>query len=125
MNILIWILVAFVGLAFLFFSIVKIFGVPKKVFTSQKEAHWDQYGLTRNQVRLIGFAELFGAVTIWFWATPYLWLAQSGMVVLMIVTAGAMSFHARYDSVTKEGLPAIMQFSLNGMLLALTLFWVV
>ena len=124
MNIFIWIVVTLVSFTFIFFSTVKIFGVPKNIFTMQKETYFDNYGISRIQMRLIGLLELFGGMAIWFWATQYQWLAQIGMAVLVIVTLGAMSFHARFDSLTKDGMPAIIQFTLNAVLLTLTIFFV-
>lgn len=123
MNIAIWILVALISLAFVFFSMVKLFGVPTKLFEEQKEIYMGRYGLSRTQVRLIGLLEIFGGLTILLWATPYLWLAQIGMATLVFVTVGAISFHARYDSVFKDGLPAVIQFVLNSSLLVYTLFF--
>lgn len=120
MTILIWILVALVSFAFLFFGSLKITGLPAAMFKEQKENYFDNYGIGRNLIRLIGLTEVVSAILLLFWATPNGWLAQLGMVTLMCVTAGAMYFHNRYDSVTKDGLPAIIQFILNGVLLALT-----
>lgn len=120
MAILIWILVAIVALAFLFFGSVKITGQPAAIFKEQKENYFDNYGISRNLVRLIGLGEVVSAILLLFWATPNGWLAQLGMVTLMCITAGAMYFHNRYDSLTKDGLPAIIQFVLNAVLLGLT-----
>ena len=69
MNIAIWILVALISLAFVFFSMVKLFGVPTKLFEEQKEIYMGRYGLSRTQVRLIGILEIFGGLTILLWAT--------------------------------------------------------
>lgn len=122
MNIAIWILVALISLAFVFFSIVKLFGVPTGLYNEQKEVYMGRYGLSRTQVRLIGLLEIFGGLAILLWATPWLWVAQIGMATLIFVTVGAMSFHVRYDSVFKDGLPAVIQFALNSALLVYT-FW--
>ncbi len=123
MTIAIWTIVALVSLAFTFFSIVKIFGVPTKLHEEQRAIHQGRYGLTRTQVRLIGLLELFGGLAILLWSTPFLWVAQLGMASLIFVTIGAMTFHYRYDSVTKDGLPAVIQFGLNCSVLALTFLW--
>lgn len=124
MNIAIWSLVTLVSLAFTFFSIVKLFGVPASLYESQRVIHQERYGLTRTQVRLIGLLELFGGLSILLWATQWQWLAQLGMAALIVVTVGAMTFHYRYDSVTKDGMPALIQFALNCLLLTYTFTWV-
>lgn len=123
MTIAIWIIVALISFAFTFFSIVKIFGVPTKLYEEQRAVYQDRYGLNRTQVRLIGLLELFGGLTILLWATPLLWVAQIGMASLIFVTIGAMTFHYRYDSVFKDGLPAVIQFVLNCSVLAFTFLW--
>ena len=120
MTILRWILTALVALAFLFFGTMKVTGAPASIFKEQKENFFDNYGINRTQIRLIGLLELFGGVAVLFWASQYGWLAQIGYLTLMCITAGAMYFHNRYDSVTKDGLPAIIQFALNASLLALS-----
>lgn len=116
-----WILTAIVGLAFPFFGIVKIFGVPETIYRTQKESYFDRFGLARWHVRLIGLAELFGGLTIWLWATRLQPLAHIGMITLMVVTLGAMVYHARYDKFTKDGMPPFSQFVFSGALLLLTL----
>ena len=124
MTILTWILVPLISFAFLFFSMVKIFGVPASVYNMQKESYFDVYGVNRTQIRLIGLAELFGGVTIWLWATPFQWVAQIGLATLIMVTIGAMYFHSRYDSLLDDGIGAVVQFGLSSAVLGLTLFFV-
>ena len=99
---------------------MKITGQPAALFKEQKESYFDNYGIGRNQIRLIGLVEVVSAVLLLFWATQYGWLSQLSMVALMCVTVGAMYFHNRYDSLVKDGLPAIIQFVLNATLLGLT-----
>ena len=50
---------------FLFASSIKIFGWQKKVFELQLEM-FESYGLNRQIMFLVGCAELFGAIVIWF-----------------------------------------------------------
>ena len=121
MNIITIVLTAVVVLAFGFFSIVKIAGVPKALFEEQKAQIVGTYGISRNAMRLIGIAELLGALLVLAGLSPnFTPFAQVGNIILMVVTAGAMSYHSRYDSVTKDGLPAIIQFALNAILLILS-----
>ncbi len=117
MTILRWILTVLVSLAFLFFGTVKVTGAPAKMFDEQSKVYIGRYGLSRTQIRLIGLLELFGGIAVLFWTSQFGWLAQLGHLTLMFVTAGAMYFHNRFDSVTKDGLPAIIQFVLNAILL--------
>ena len=121
MSIVRIILTVVVALAFGFFSIVKIAGVPDSLFKDAKEGIVDRYGFSRNGMRLIGLAELIGALLVLAGISwDFIQFAQVGNIILMIVTAGAMYFHNRYDSVTKDGLPAIIQFMLNSVLLILS-----
>ncbi len=121
MNIVRIILTVIVAFAFGFFSIVKIAGVPEGLYKDAKEGIVDRYGFSRGGMRLIGFAELTGALLVLVGISwDYIQFAQVGYAILMVVTAGAMYFHNRYDSVTKDGLPAIIQFTLNTTLLILS-----
>ena len=68
LNLVIGLLSAF----FLFASSIKIFGWQKKVFEIQLEM-FESYGLNRQIMFLVGCAELFGAIAIWFqssWVGP-------------------------------------------------------
>ena len=116
MNIIRWILTALVSLAFLFFGSMKITGAPATIFKEQKENYFDNYGINRTQIRLIGLLEVIGAIAVWFWSSNMSQIALFGNLLLMAVTAGAMFFHSKYDSLTKDGLPAIIQFVLNAVL---------
>lgn len=121
MNILRLILTALVAFAFGLFSIVKIAGVPKGLYKDAKEGIVDSYGFSHTGMRLIGLAELVGALLVLAGISwEYIQFAQVGYVILMVVTVGAMYYHNRYDSVIKEGLPAIIQFILNATLLTLS-----
>ncbi len=121
MNIVRIILTVLIALPFIFFSILKIAGVPKAIFKEQKEQYFDNYGINRNGIRLIGVGEMIGAVLILVGLTAgNLQVGQIGHALLMVITAGAMYFHNRYDSITKDGLPAIIQFALNAATLVLT-----
>lgn len=121
MNIVRIVLSVVVALAFGFFSIVKIAGVPDSLFQDAKEAIIDRYGISRGGMRLIGLMELTGAILVLAGVFEnFTQLGQVGNGILMIVTAGAMYFHNRYDSVMKDGLPAVIQFTLNTILLILS-----
>ena len=117
MTIIRWILTGLITLAFLFFGTVKITGQPKKLFETQKLSYVEKYGLSRGAITAIGVCEVAAALAILLWSTDMAWVAQVGHIVLMVVTAGAMYYHNKYDSVTKDGLPAIIQFGLNTALL--------
>ncbi len=121
MTIVKLILTVLVALAFIFFSIVKIAGVPTAIFKEQKEKYFDNYGISRNGMRGIGLLEMLGAILILVGLMQGMTqFGQAGHALLMVVTIGAMYFHNRYDSLTKDGLPAIIQFVLNAALLVLT-----
>ena len=121
MNIVRIILTVIVAFAFGLFSIVKIAGVPKGLYKDAKEGIVDSYGFSHNGMRLIGLAELIGALLVLAGISwDYIQFAQVGYIILMVVTVGAMYFHNRYDSVIKEGFPAIIQFVINTTLLILS-----
>lgn len=121
MNIVRIILTVIVAFAFGLFSIVKIAGVPKGLYKDAKEGIVDSYGFSLNGMRLIGLAELIGALLVLAGISwDYIQFAQVGYIILMVVTVGAMYFHNRYDSVIKDGLPAIIQFIFNAVLLILS-----
>ena len=119
MTIARWILTAMVALPFVFFGVMKVFGVPKAMYEEAKESY-DRFGVSRNAVRLIGICELIATIAILLW-TQNLEVAQVGYISLMVITTGAMYYHNKYDtSVFKEGMPAVVQFSLNAILLVLS-----
>ncbi len=122
MNIVRIILTVLIALAFLFFGNMKVTGMPKEMFREAKENHFDNYGIGRGGIRLIGLGEWLGAILIivGLISSGYLQFSLAGHAVLMVITAGAMYFHNRYDSVTKDGLPAIIQFALNTAMLVWT-----
>ena len=121
MNIIRLILTAIVVFAFVLFGIVKIAGVPEGLYKDAKEGIVDRYGFSRTGMRLIGISELIGALLVLMGVSwNYIQFAQVGNIILMVVTAGAMYFHNKFDSVTKDGLPAIIQFAINTILLILS-----
>ena len=118
MTIARWILTALVALPFVFFGVMKLFGIPKEMYQEAEESY-NRFGISRNSVRLIGLCELVATAAILLW-TQNLVVAIVGYVSLMVITTGAMYYHNKYDtSVFKEGLPAVVQFSLNAILLVL------
>lgn len=121
LNIVRLVLTAIVVFAFVLFGIVKVAGVPAGLYKDAKAGIVDRYGFDRNGMRLIGISELIGALLVLAGVSwNYIQFAQVGNIILMVVTVGAMYFHNKYDSVTKDGLPAIIQFAINATLLVLS-----
>lgn len=117
MTLLLWFLVALLSLFFLFTGSIKAFGQPSKLFDYQFETYFKKFGIGRGQVRLIGFAELFGAIAIWFQQSI---VGQVGLATLIIVTLGAIFFHFSYGSV-KDAIPAIVMLILSSVTLTIVL----
>jgi hypothetical protein len=103
-----------VSLFFLFASTVKIFGRPQGMFEYQLEHYFIAHGLSREIMRVVGLAELFGAVTIWYHRTH--WIGLAGAAALVVVTTGAMVFHLRFDT-AREAVPAVVMLALSGYVL--------
>jgi len=93
---------------FLFASSVKIFGWQRFIFETQL-AMFHKYGLNRQIMMLVGFAELFGAVLIWFQGS---WPGTLGALALLGTSAGAIACHLIWDS-WKEGVPAMITGALS------------
>ncbi len=101
----------FIGLLsafFLFASSIKILGWQKLIFETQL-AMFHKYGLNRQIMALVGFAELFGAIAIWFQGS---WLGALGALALLGTSVGAIGCHLIWDS-WKEGVPAMITGALS------------
>ncbi len=99
MTIIIGLLSAF----FLFASSIKILGWQKMIFETQL-AMFIKYGLNRQVMALTGFAELFGAIAIWFQGS---WIGTLGALALLGTSVGAIGCHLIWDT-WKEGVPAMI-----------------
>lgn len=99
------------SLFFLFASSIKITGWQHKIFEIQL-AMFVKYGLNRQVMALVGFAELFGAVTIWFHDSP---VGPLGALAILGTSIGAMGFHLKYDT-WKDGVPSMITLVLSAYL---------
>ena len=109
----IWIIV---GLLFVFFALtstIKMFAWQRKVFETQMD-FMRLYGISRGAFFMIGVIEFLGAVSIWFQQS---WIGLVGACLLCGTSLGAVSFHARFDSL-KNGIPAVVTGLLSGLLIA-------
>lgn len=96
----------FVGLLsafFLFARSIKILGWQKFIFETQL-AMFIKYGLNRQIMALVGFAELFGAIAIWFQGS---WIGTLGALSLLGTSVGAIGCHLIWDT-WKDGVPAMI-----------------
>ena len=103
----------FVGLLsaiFLFASSIKILGWQRKIFEIQL-AMFVKYGLSRQIMALVGFAELFGALAIWFQGS---WIGTLGALALLGTSVGAIGCHLIWDT-WKEGVPAMITGTLSAI----------
>ena len=110
------VLVAIVSLSFLFIGSVKVTGQPQSMFEMQMTQFFIPYGLTREIAFLIGMAELFGAITIWFHRRH--WIGLVGTATLVVVTSGALTFHLTFDTF-QQGTPALVMLILSALILIL------
>ena len=109
LNIVIGLLSAF----FLFASSIKIFGWQKKVFEIQLEM-FESYGLNRQIMFLVGCAELFGSIAIWFQSS---WIGPFGALALLGTSIGAIFCHLVFDT-WKQGIPAMVTGTLSAIVLS-------
>ncbi len=103
----------FVGLLsafFLFASSIKILGWQRFIFETQL-AMFIKYGLNRQIMMLVGFAELFGAVAIWFQGSL---IGTLGALALLGTSVGAIGCHLIWDT-WKEGVPAMITGTLSAI----------
>ena len=106
------VIIGLLSLFFLFASSIKILAWQKTIFATQL-AMFIKYGLNRQVMALTGFAELFGAIAIWFQNT---WLGPSGALVLLGTSAGAIICHLIWDT-WKDGVPALITGILSAYIL--------
>lgn len=104
-------LIFLLSIFFLFASSIKIFAWINRIFEPQLEMFL-KYGLNRQIMMLVGFVELFGAISIWFQGSL---VATLGALALFLTSSGAIFFHLVFDS-WKEGVPAMITFALSGFL---------
>ena len=95
---------------FLFASSIKILGWQKFIFETQL-AMFIKYGLNRQIMMLVGFAELFGAIVIWFQGS---WTGTLGALALLFTSVGAIGCHLIWDT-WKEGVPAMITGTLSAI----------
>ena len=105
-NVLSGLLTAF----FIFASSIKILGWQKMIFETQL-AFFRKYGLNRTAMMVVGFVELFGAVTLW---APGL-LGMAGILSLLATSAGAICFHLYFDR-WKDGVPAMLTLGISALI---------
>ena len=104
------ILVGLLSAFFLFASSIKILGWQKFIFETQL-AMFIKYGLNRQIMMLVGFAELFGAIAIWFQGS---WVGTLGALALLGTSVGAIGCHLIWDT-WKEGVPAMITGTLSAI----------
>ena len=102
--------VGFLSAFFLFASSIKILGWQKFIFETQL-AMFIKYGLNRQIMMLVGIAELFGAITIWFQGS---WVGTLGALALLGTSVGAIACHLIWDT-WKEGVPAMVTGTLSAI----------
>ena len=106
------IIVGLLSAFFLLASSIKLLGWQEKVFETQL-AMFESYGMNRQIMFLVGLAELFGAVTIWFQGS---WLGPLGALALLATSIGAVACHVLFDT-WKDGLPAMITGFLSAFVL--------
>ncbi|WP_252010465.1 DoxX family protein [Ferrimonas sp. SCSIO 43195] len=92
------------GLFFVLAGSVKLLGWQKQVFEIQL-AYFRSYGLSRSAMAMVGALELSGAALLGLYPA-------AGALLLALVSAGALSFHLRFDTL-KEGAAALMTLVLS------------
>ncbi|MCW8331395.1 DoxX family protein [Photobacterium sp. SDRW27] len=109
MNMFITVIIGLLSAFFLFASSIKLLGWQKMIFDKQLE-FFHSYGLNRQIMALVGAAELFGAIAIWFQSSL---LGTLGALALLGTSLGAIFFHLRFDT-WKDGIPAMVTMTLSG-----------
>jgi hypothetical protein len=108
------IIVVISGLLTAFFSFassIKILGWQKMIFETQLE-FFKKYGLNRTIMALVGFVELFGAITLWL--PGYFGIV--GALALLGTSVGAICCHLYFDT-WKDGIPSMVTLTLSGIVL--------
>ncbi|SDJ50508.1 DoxX-like family protein [Ferrimonas sediminum] len=98
------------GLFFVLAGSVKLTGWQKQVFEIQL-GYFRSYGLNRSAMAVVGGLELCGAALLGLYPA-------AGALLLAVVSAGALSFHLRFDTL-KEGAGALITLMLSLALLLL------
>lgn len=102
------VITGFLSLFFLFASSIKILGWHQTLFETQLDM-FIRYGLNRQIMAATGFAELFGAIVIWFQGS---WIGTLGALALLGTSVGAIGCHLIWDS-WKAGVPAMITGALS------------
>lgn len=100
-------------LFFVFASSIKLLGWQKDIYLIQLEM-FKKFGISRQQMFLIGLVELSGVLLLWLPG----YLGLTGAFLLLATSVGAISFHLRYDS-PKDAIPAMFTMLLSGVVLYL------
>lgn len=80
-------------------------------------AFFHSYGLNRQVMVVVGLAELFGGLAIWFQSS---FLGTLGALALLGTSLGAIICHLRFDT-WKDGIPAMITLSLSSMIVYFSL----
>ena len=105
--------ISLLSLFFLLASSIKILGWQKKVFTIQL-GMFVKYGFNRQIMFLVGLAELFGAIAVWFQGS---YISVIGALAIFTTSSGAIICHLIFDT-WKDGVPAMVTLLLTGYLLS-------
>ncbi len=100
--------ISLLSLFFLLASSIKILGWQKKVFTIQL-GMFVKYGFNRQIMFLVGLAELFGAIAVWFQGS---YISVIGALVIFTTSSGAIICHLIFDT-WKDGIPALITLVLS------------
>ncbi|MGF1729095.1 DoxX family protein [Photobacterium kasasachensis] len=95
---------------FIFASSIKLLGWQKMIFEKQL-AFFHSYGFNRQFMFLVGLAELFGGIAIWFQGSFW---GVLGALALVGTSMGAIVCHLRFDT-WKDGIPAMITLVLSSM----------
>lgn len=106
------IIVGLLSAFFLLASSIKLLGWQKAIFETQL-AMFENYGMNRQIMFLVGLVEFFGAVSIWFQGS---WLGALGALALMTTSIGAIFFHLMFDT-WKDGVSAVITGLLSAFVL--------
>ncbi|MGF1714913.1 DoxX family protein [Photobacterium chitinilyticum] len=116
MNTFLTVVIALLSAFFLFASSIKLFGWQKMIFDKQL-VFFHSYGLNRQVMVVVGLAELFGGLAIWFQSSLF---GTLGALALLGTSLGAIICHLRFDT-WKDGIPAMITLSLSSMIVYFSL----